>query len=121
MNDTNAVPNPLAHKKPRLDTSEEQIQRWILSLQRLIKGKIRFTKEVCPLPRYGTHPAREMKARDKLTITLNMVSNKKALEQLSTMLGQIDSVRKDLDDNIPIVRFSFLHFGRTSAKVLHHR
>lgn len=70
--DTSAVHNSLAHKKLRLDISEEQMQRWILSLQRLVKGKIRFTEE--------------------------------ALEQLSAMLTQIDSVKKELDNNIPIVK-----------------
>ncbi|KAL4075632.1 hypothetical protein J3A83DRAFT_4186502 [Scleroderma citrinum] len=48
MNNISAVYNSLATKRPRLDISEEQMQRWILSFQRLIKGKIRFTEEVCP-------------------------------------------------------------------------
>lgn len=62
---------PLANKKRRLDFNEDQLQSWTSKLQRLIKGKIRFTEE--------------------------------ALKQLSDLLAQIDSVKMELDMNIPIV------------------
>ena len=48
LNDLKAASNRIARKKKRrLALAESEAEQWILSFQRLIKGKVRFTEEVC--------------------------------------------------------------------------